>query len=146
MNGQCLCGAVRITLRGRPTTMEACHCASCRKVTGGGPGLGAPVRGEDLTIEGAEHITRYPSSEHAERAFCRVCGSNLFFRLAGDAATGNLSLCPGLLDDMNGVALVEEMFIDAKPDGYALAGEHRRITGAEALQGLSAFLARRRDP
>ena len=39
----------------------------------------------------------------------------------------------GLLDDPNGVKLTEEVFVDEMPDGYAFAGNTKKMTGAEVF-------------
>ncbi|MEM9524231.1 MAG: GFA family protein [Pseudomonadota bacterium] len=141
--GQCLCGAVRVTVRNMPLRMEACHCATCRRWTGGAPYLGVAVARADVLFTGEDDIGIYRSSGWAERGFCRRCGAHLFFRMAGAALTDNLSLCPGILDDVSGIVLTQEMFIDQKPDVYDLTGERPRITRAEALALLDEHLERK---
>jgi hypothetical protein len=42
-------------------------------------------------------------------------------------------LCVGAFDDSSELRLTREIFIDHKPDGYAFAGEHPRLTAAETL-------------
>jgi hypothetical protein len=37
-----------------------------------------------------------------------------------------------------GLKLGKEIFIDEKPDYYALAGDHKRLTGAEAFAEFTA--------
>ena len=143
VSGHCLCGAVRVHVADLPSAMEACHCANCRRSTGGGPLLGVAVPKADVTWEGEDHIRVHRSADWAERGFCASCGSTLFFRMAGEAATANISLAPGVLDDMNGLELVSEMFIDQKPDGYDLAGDRPRHTRAQAMQMLQDFLAKK---
>ncbi|MCV6584123.1 MAG: GFA family protein [Marinibacterium sp.] len=143
--GQCLCGAVTVRVTAALRGMDACHCDACRRSTGGGPFLGMAVPKSAVQFGGQDQIGVYRSSAHAERGFCRICGSALFFRMAGDATSDNLSLCPGLLDGDADLTVVSEMFIDAKPDYYALAGDHPRITGAEAAAKLQDFLRTRRD-
>jgi len=39
----------------------------------------------------------------------------------------------GVFDDPSPFVLDEEMFVDDKPDGYALAGDHPRLTKAEVM-------------
>lgn len=145
MTGQCLCGAVTFSAAKLGRDVEACHCTACRRSSGGGPFLGVAASGDAVRFHGVEHIGIYRSSDWAERGFCTICGSNLFFRMAGEAATGNLSLCHGLFDAADGFGLTTEMFIDQKPDCYALAGDRQRITAAEARQMLRAFLAARTE-
>ena len=51
-----------------------------------------------------------------------------------------LSRCVGAFDDPSPFRLVEEIFIDKKPAGYALSGNHPRLTEAETF---AKFAARR---
>ena len=39
----------------------------------------------------------------------------------------------GAFDDVAAFRLASEIFIDEKPEGYAFAGEHPRLTAAETL-------------
>ena len=75
----------------------------------------------------------YPSSDWAERGFCGHCGSALFYRLK---ATGDLMVSVGLFDDPSAFTLASEIFVDDKPPGYALAGNHPRLTGEQFLASL----------
>jgi hypothetical protein len=68
--GGCLCGAVRYETFGEPKLVELCHCADCRKASGGN----------------AAHYGIWPSSQvqirgtvavHAGRSFCPCCGSHV---------------------------------------------------------------------
>jgi len=127
LTGRCLCGAVSYELATRPSGMDVCHCGMCRKF-GGAFGLNVLAGG--ISWQGAENIRIYVSSEWAERGFCGICGSSLFYRMTEPAY---LSLSAGTLDDANGIPLTTEVFIDDKPDGYDLAGDHRRMTGAEVI-------------
>jgi len=128
--GQCLCGAVRFTATDVETDVHACHCRMCRRWNGG-PGLAASVGAIDFA--GAENLERYPSSDWAERGFCRRCGSNLFYRLK-EADRYLVSL--GAFDDQSAFRLAGEIYIDAKPPSYDLAGDHPRLTGEEFLASL----------
>ena len=50
----------------------------------------------------------------------------------------NFEIPLGLFDDPAGIPLVREIFIDRKPEAYAFAGDHPRLTEAEvmALYGI----------
>jgi hypothetical protein len=125
--GGCLCGAVRFTARLTGTRFGVCHCAMCRRWTGSAL-LGITVPVGNIEWQGAEHIAVRQSSGWGERAWCRECGSHLWFSVtvAGKYA-GNRELPIGLFDDANGLVMTNEIYIDHKPDSYAFAGEGRQV-------------------
>ena len=125
--GRCLCGAVSYTAEDVETHFHGCHCSMCRRWTGGSA-MAAAVG--SVAFDGAENIARYDSSEWAERGFCRQCGSNLFYHLKG---TDRYIMWVGSFDDQTPFKLDGEIFIDEKPDAYAFAGDHPRLTGAEFM-------------
>lgn len=129
--GSCLCGAAKFSFDTPVSEAAACHCGMCRKWSGG-IAMSVEVPLCKLNIERGETITVYPSSEWGERAFCSACGSGLWYRLVTPGPYhGKYYVNMGALDDTAGITLTHELFIDAKPDGYALSGDHARITGAE---------------
>lgn len=125
--GRCLCGAVTIEARGVPHAVGACHCSMCRR-WGGGPLLAVEC-GTDVTLDGHEKVTVFASSDWAERGFCRVCGTHLFYRLR---ESGEYYLPAGLFDNGD-FTLTSQVFIDEKPGYYSFAEETRNLTGAEAF-------------
>lgn len=131
--GHCLCGAVRIAAKQAASHVGACHCRMCRR-WGGGPFVEIDC-GADVAIEGEDKIKIYPSSEWAERAFCSVCGSNLFYRLKG---TGEHMIAAGLFDDDNGLTFKTQVFVDEKPDYYSFAEDTENMTGAELFAMVQA--------
>lgn len=125
--GRCLCGAVRVCGSAVEESVAACHCSMCRR-WGGGP-LFAVDAGTDFRIEGEENVEVYRSSAWAERAFCRRCGTHLFYRLVEG---GRYFVPVGLFDD-GAWNFEEQIFIDEKPDFYAFANATRNLTGAEVF-------------
>ena len=134
--GGCLCGAVRYTLAAAPTHMDVCHCGMCRKHTGG-LALGFMVPASGITWAGEENLGLYRSSDWAERGFCKLCGSGLFYRTIEGPGADELSLGAGSLEDLNGVGLTTEIYVDSQPDGYAFAGDLKRMTEAEVIAAFS---------
>ena len=131
--GQCLCGAVSYELAEAPSSYGACHCVMCRRFSGGIE-MGVEVPPAGITWTGEERIGTYQSSDWAERGFCKTCGSSLFWRLTAEGPMqGLLSLSAGSLDDLNGMEFKTEVYIDAKPDSYAFAGDRKRMTEAEVM-------------
>jgi len=127
MKGQCLCGAVSLT---SPEAKEigACHCGYCRKWGGGGP-LFAVHCGKDVQFHGAEQIAIYASSDWAERAFCKTCGTHLYYKLL---ATGEYFVPAGLFDAAD-FELASQIYIDKKPAYYALANDTPMLTEQQVI-------------
>jgi len=126
--GQCHCGAVTFNAEEVETETGACHCGMCQRWSGG---IFITTAARGLSFEGEEHMGIYRSSDWAERGFCSKCGSHLFWRMPKMDKYG---MCVGVFDDQSDFVLGGEIFVDRKPDGYALAGEHPRLTEAETLE------------
>ena len=60
LHGQCLCGAVQVTVRNAPHDLGACHCAMCRRWTGSAF-ITLDVPEADMTVTGADHVRSYTS-------------------------------------------------------------------------------------
>ena len=79
VSGRCFCGAVHFEID-LPTLFCAhCHCSMCRRFHGAAfvTWFGVPYPQFRLVAGDAE-LTRFRSSEHGTRSFCRRCGSTLF--------------------------------------------------------------------
>ncbi|WP_041522146.1 GFA family protein [Gilvimarinus agarilyticus] len=126
--GSCLCGAVTIHANALKTSVGACHCSMCRKWSGGP--LMVLDCGESLTIKGEDNLSRFDSSEWAERAFCKRCGSHLFYRLKPN----NLHLvAAGIFEYLDSLVFDHQVFIDEKPEYYAFANQTHNMTGEEVF-------------
>ena len=132
--GKCLCGAVTWTIAADELAGGVCHCAMCRAWT---VGIFVSVEGkpDQVTLTGEDHIGRYASSEWAERCFCKTCGSSLFYRVTAPGPyAGVYHFGAGGLAAWDGVSLDHELYIDRKPEAYALAGAGRKqMTEAEVM-------------
>lgn len=127
----CLCGKVTITAEISKNNVGACHCSKCRKWSGG---VFLAIEADSVVINGEEHMQVYPSSDWGERAFCKNCGSNLFFRMR---ESGKTILAAGVLDDNPALIFDHQIFIEEKPDYYDFANQTKNMTGAE----LFAYIA-----
>jgi hypothetical protein len=78
MTGGCFCGFVRYEARGVPTQRTSCHCSICRRTTGAPHVAWFTVRRDNFAIGSGEPV-RFRSSDHAVRAFCPRCGTQLAF-------------------------------------------------------------------
>lgn len=131
--GHCLCGAVQVSAALADHDAHVCHCTMCQRWSGG-PFVSVAVTSA-TTFEGTEAIAVYPSSDWAERGFCRHCGSPLFYRMKSN---GSHFLPVGLFDDAEGLTLASEIFIDRKPPFYSFAEKTKKMTEAETLAMFGA--------
>ncbi len=109
--GRCLCGAVRFSGLLAGPDVTACHCGQCRRWSGH---LWASFHLDAPRIEG-QALRWYPSSPQAERGFCSVCGTSLFWRPFG---RDTLSVSAGAIDNPTGLALERHIFVADKGDYY----------------------------
>ena len=138
--GQCLCGEVRFTARVPKAEFGVCHCKMCQRWAGSAL-FAITIPAQEMELSGAHAIRRFQSSGWAERAWCGTCGSSLWYRVTEDGPhKGDYEICIGLLDDADGLDFVREIYIDAKPKSFALAGTHERLDTAdsEAHLGMAA--------
>ena len=85
--------------------------------------------GPAVAFEGAGNITVFASSQWAERAFCRTCGTHLYYKLL---ATGEYFVPAGAFES-NDLELVSQIYIDKKPSYYSLANQTPMLTEQEVI-------------
>jgi hypothetical protein len=79
LTGTCLCGGVRFEVTEPFERVSACHCESCKKLSGGGGTVSGRVPTSAIRIlAGADLVRTYQPSEGSAKTFCSTCGSNLF--------------------------------------------------------------------
>ena len=125
--GHCLCQAVSFSA---PTdnNVVSCHCSMCQRWNGS-PQMAVSC-GQDVSFEGEENISVYRSSDWAERGFCRLCGSHLFYRYEEN----HYMMLAGLFEDNHDFKFVTQYFIDNKPSFYSFENETTCLTSAEIAQ------------
>lgn len=136
--GKCMCGAVSFEAA-ELGGFGVCHCKMCQRWTGSAL-FGVTVPEAAMTITaGQDAIVALRTSAWATRSHCGTCGSPLWYRYdKGEDGRGNYEVPIGLLDDANGLVLAREIFIDAKPDSFGIAGDHDRLTEAELMARIKA--------
>jgi hypothetical protein len=115
--GGCLCGAVRYEVRGTLRPVIMCHCRQCQRTTGHIMAATA-ARHADFQLISDAGLEWYNSSSEARRAFCRRCGSTLFWQGAG---RDYLSIAAGTLDDSSGLEVAGHIFVADKGSYYEIA-------------------------
>ena len=131
--GRCLCGAVEFVARDVRDTIGVCHCKMCQRWTGLAM-MAVTVPEADLAITGSDSVMTYRSSDWATRSWCGKCGSNLWYRITAEGPhKGNYEIPIGLFNDASDFVLQRELFADLRPDAYAIAGDHKRLSEAEVV-------------
>lgn len=125
--GRCLCGAIEIDLTDPKPHIDVCHCTMCRQ-WGAGPFMG--VSGASFALNGQDQVAVYCASQWAERAFCKTCGSSLYYRFL---PTDHYSFSAGLFDLGQGFTIEKQIFVDEKPSFYDFAQETPMQTGAQVI-------------
>lgn len=133
ISGKCLCGAVRYTADIAEPKVEACHCTMCRSWTSSAY-LCVAHDGE-VRFDGADNIGIYRASTWGERAFCKACGSALYWRLQG---ADHYAFSAGTIEDQSTLHFTKQIFIDEKPPYYDFANETERLTGEQVAEAFAA--------
>jgi len=139
-SGACLCGKVSFKANLK-TSAGACHCGMCRKWCGG-PLMSVHTAGA-VRFTGGEYISTFSSSSWAERGFCKLCGTGLYYRLLPQPAMpeGEYILSAGIVSDQSWIKFDHEVYVDHGPDWYRFADEEKRTRLTEvdimAMYGAS---------
>lgn len=139
LSGHCLCGAVTLRVAGgHDPRIGVCHCRMCQRWSGG-LFLSFPAAADAVHVTG--QTRRFRSSPFAERGFCPVCGSHLWFReIHADGRPGDYELMPGLFEATADWPLESETYADRRFACLDLAGDHPRITRAD-YEAANPFIA-----
>ena len=86
--------------------------------------------GPDVEFSGAENIAVYASSEWAQRAFCKHCGTHLYYKLL---ATGEYFVPAGAFESGD-FRLAGQIYIDKKPPYYSFANQTPMLTEQQVIE------------
>jgi len=110
--GSCLCGAVTFETKGPLRDSIACHCTQCRKTSGHyWSATSVPLAALNITRD--EGLSWYRSSATAQRGFCKVCGSSMFWK---PDAEDRMSIASGVFDGPLGVKTAQHIYCADKGD------------------------------
>ena len=112
--GGCLCGAIRYSISPAPTTVIACHCTHCRKISGAGSSHNAAVPTSSVTITAGKpkmFIDTAASGNRLKRFFCADCGSSLYSQR--EKMPEMMILKVGTLDDASGLKMAINVWTDS---------------------------------
>ncbi|MGB5871042.1 MAG: GFA family protein [Albidovulum sp.] len=128
LTGACLCGACTFSATPVAQTASICHCEMCRRWTGG---LYMAVDcGASVSFDPGAPLGSYKGSAWGERRFCKTCGSSLVWQTQ-DGAHQHVSA--QAFENPAQFELTSQVFIDCKPDNYALSNKTKNMTEAEVF-------------
>ena len=122
-SGGCHCGAVRYEVSGPLRGVVNCHCTECQRLNGS-QGAHSKAPTSRIRLLRDDGLAWYGISEHARRAFCRHCGSPLFWESSGQSATG---IVAGSLDDASALEPLGHIFVGEKPPWTLFADDLPRF-------------------
>ncbi len=112
VEGGCLCGAVRFSLKLPSKWCAHCHCSMCRRQHGAGYVTWVGFESNHFKLLNGEQLSWYESSPGARRGFCSTCGSSMLFE--SDRWAGEMHVALACLDGP----------IDSKPQAHAFYNSH----------------------
>ncbi len=115
LTGRCLCGAVAFELLPPVRDVIVCHCRQCAQWTGYAVAATAVTSENFRLTQGEKSLKWYSASQHAERGFCSVCGSSLFWKPSDGS---RISVLAGALDPPTGLKTAAHIFVADKSDYY----------------------------
>jgi len=112
-SGSCLCHKVQFKISEPFHYCATCHCSICRRQTGGDmtSWLGVSKKRFDIT-KGIESIKHFTSSPGTDRAFCKECGSSLFWLSKDHQNTISVTL--NSIHDNDDISPEKALFIEDK--------------------------------
>ncbi|WP_436912866.1 GFA family protein [Acinetobacter schindleri] len=129
MKARCLCGVTRFEVQLRNHEVAACHCSMCRRQTGG-PLMTIDI--EDIHFIDQQYLSVFNSSEWAERGFCSICGTFIFWRTKDHSfANINVFTLEELPEDLD---FNLEIYVDHQPAFYLFNNQTQKMTEAEVIE------------
>ena len=112
----CLCGNIKIRVKGKLRHVINCHCSQCLRTHGNYAAYTACPE-EKITFLKKRTLKWYYSSKIAKRGFCSVCGASMFYKLI---KSNNISIAAGMFNNPTKLKTHSNIFTKGKLDYYKL--------------------------
>ena len=78
-HARCLCGAVKIEIRGEPRAVRTCWCRLCQYLGAGSATVNVIFAADDVSVQGemVDYVSKADSGNVMHRRFCPKCGTAL---------------------------------------------------------------------
>ena len=112
----CLCGGIKIIVKGKLRHVINCHCSQCLRTHGNYAAYTACPE-EKITFLKKRTLKWYYSSKIAKRGFCSTCGASMFYKLL---KSSNISIAAGMFHNPTKLKTHSNIFTKGKLDYYKL--------------------------
>ena len=113
---KCLCGGIKIRIKGKLRYVSNCHCSQCMKTHGNFASYTSCPE-NNLTFINKKTLKWYKSSKIAKRGFCSRCGASMFYKKYNSK---NISIAAGMLNNPTNLKTNSNIFTHGKLDYYKL--------------------------
>ena len=113
---KCLCGGIKIKVKGKLRHVINCHCSQCMKTHGNYAAYTTCPEDQIIFIH-KRTLKWYKSSVVAKRGFCSRCGASIFYKLN---KSKNISIAAGMLNNPTTLKTNSNIFVKGKLDYYKL--------------------------
>ena len=112
----CLCGGIKLKVKGKLRHVINCHCLQCMKTHGNYAAYTSCLE-ENITFINKKTLKWYNSSKVAKRGFCSTCGASMFYKLL---KSNNISIAAGMFNNPTKLKTHSNIFTKGKLDYYKL--------------------------
>lgn len=114
--GQCLCGAVTLTIEAESLGVRQCWCRQCQKLATGGPTTNAIFPADAVAITGQTASASWPAASGNTLTFhfCPACGTQIYGQSSARLHLKTMRL--GVLDLPHGLRPQMVIWTDDAPD------------------------------
>ena len=113
---ECLCGKIKIKIKGKLRYVSNCHCSQCMKTHGNFASYTSCDLNNLIFIKKIS-LKWYYSSKIAKRGFCTNCGASFFYKRLG---TNKISIAAGMFQSPTKLKTKANIFTRGKMDYYKL--------------------------
>ena len=112
----CLCGGVKIKVKGKLRHVVNCHCSQCMKTHGNYSAYTACPE-SNISFIKKRTLKWYKSSKIVRRGFCSTCGASIVYKLL---KSKNISIAAGMFYNPTKLKTHFNIFTKGKLDYYKL--------------------------
>ena len=112
----CLCGGVKIKIKGKLRHVINCHCSQCLK-THGNFAAYTSCPEDRMDFINKKTLKWYRSSKIAKRGFCSNCGASIFYKLL---KSENISIAAGMFHNPTKLKTRSNIYTKGRLDYYKL--------------------------